>query len=254
MSDLLGHALAWILGAIGCGAAGMALANRRVDPGRARRRWIKFTVYLLVILVEVVLAATGWLVLLALPVVVAGAREIRGALAAAPPPGLPPALVRRVAAIAVALATGLVAFALGLPPACQLVVVLQVLAFDGFSQVVGQLVGRHRLVPRLSPGKTWEGLAGGLAACLLLAWFLRDPAGLAPGPALAAGSLTAGLALAGDLTASALKRRCALKDFGDLLPGHGGVLDRFDSLLMVAAGWALVAALAGGAMLPCGEG
>ncbi|QIA26961.1 phosphatidate cytidylyltransferase [Thermaerobacter sp. PB12/4term] len=96
---------------------------------------------------------------------------------------------------------------------------------------VGRAVGRHRMAPRISPGKTWEGAAGGLAAGLLVAIALAGlldvhPAGLVPAAAAVA---VAGQA--GDLFESYWKRRAGLKDSGALLPGHGGMLDRIDSLL-----------------------
>ncbi len=106
---------------------------------------------------------------------------------------------------------------------------------DAFSQLWGRLLGRHRLCPRLSPGKTVEGSAGGLLTTLALALTLGC---WLPGvirPQLAAlALLTAVAGLAGDLTFSAVKRRLGIKDFSGLLPGHGGVLDRFDSLIFAA--------------------
>lgn len=248
MQTLLAAVVPWVLAAVVAGGLGLALANRGLESSLVRARWLKFGVYLLVISTELVLAAAGWLLALALPILVFAHAELRAALAAAP------ALPRQpwIWPAALALGLGLVAFCRLAPAPLQLLVVLEVLVFDGFSQVSGQLLGRHRLVPRLSPAKTWEGLAGGVAACLLLAWLLRPLLALAPGPALAGGAFTAALALSGDLSASALKRRCGLKDFGQRIPGHGGVLDRFDSLLVAAAGWSLpmalglVAPLAGG--------
>ena len=107
----------------------------------------------------------------------------------------------------------------------------------------GRAFGRNKLAPTVSPGKTWEGVAGGvtLAATVGLAggiWFGVSPAGAA-----AAGALVAGFSILGDLTVSMLKRDVGLKDSGRLFPGHGGVLDRIDSLLaalplfMICFGW-----------------
>ena len=118
---------------------------------------------------------------------------------------------------------------------------LSVLAFfiviwanDIAAYFVGLAVGRHKLAPRVSPGKSWEGaiggLAGGLAAGLLLAGWLPLARGQS---ALWAVAVTV-VSQAGDLFESALKRRAGTKDSGRLLPGHGGVLDRFDGVLLAA--------------------
>jgi phosphatidate cytidylyltransferase len=105
-------------------------------------------------------------------------------------------------------------------------------ASDGFSQVVGQLCGRRKLAPRISPGKTVEGLLGGLLAAVGVALLTRDVLGVATRTDVAALALATGMAgLVGDLAASWVKRRASLKDYSNALPGQGGFLDRFDSLL-----------------------
>ena len=110
-------------------------------------------------------------------------------------------------------------------------VYLVVAFFDGFSQVSGQLFGRHRITPRISPAKTVEGSVGGLIAAILAGVALRGLPDISVMRALIlCGEIVFG-AFAGDLAASWVKRKSGVKDFGGLLPGHGGVLDRFDSLL-----------------------
>jgi phosphatidate cytidylyltransferase len=111
---------------------------------------------------------------------------------------------------------------------------------DTFAYFAGRAFGRHKLAPTISPGKTWEGVAGGLAAVAIYACVLMvlhgDAAGIAPAP-LARGGwlvfvlLVAGLSVIGDLLESLLKRQAGVKDSGTLLPGHGGILDRIDALL-----------------------
>lgn len=103
-------------------------------------------------------------------------------------------------------------------------------AADTGAYFAGRAFGKVRLAPRVSPGKTWEGAMGGLAAALLVAvvgaWGFDMP--LAPFLALCAGVIA--FSIVGDLTESLFKRSAGLKDSGSLLKGHGGVLDRIDSL------------------------
>jgi phosphatidate cytidylyltransferase len=104
---------------------------------------------------------------------------------------------------------------------------------------VGRAVGRVRLAVRVSPGKTWEGVLGGLAmaglAALAGAWWFQLPV-----VGFVALSLAAALvSVVGDLTVSMFKRHSGLKDSSDLLPGHGGILDRIDSMMAAAPLFAL---------------
>ena len=109
-------------------------------------------------------------------------------------------------------------------------------ASDTAAFYFGSKFGRHKLCPAVSPGKTWEGFAGGLAgslgAVLLVRYFFL------PGQGLLwicfIGLLLGCLGAAGDLSESVIKRAFGVKDSGSLLPGHGGLLDRIDSLLLTA--------------------
>jgi phosphatidate cytidylyltransferase len=121
--------------------------------------------------------------------------------------------------------------------AWRLILLLAVImAADTAAYFVGQMVGRHKLAPSVSPGKTWEGFAGGLVGGTLGALAVR--AALLPelplGHAAALGLVVAALGTAGDLVESVIKRWAGVKDSGTLFPGHGGALDRLDSLLFGA--------------------
>ena len=109
-------------------------------------------------------------------------------------------------------------------------------ASDSAAYYVGRRFGKRKLAPVVSPKKTWEGLWGQLGAGLLvglLARVLLFPSGSVPALGLL-GLAAAGLAVVGDLLESTFKRSCDVKDSGGLLPGHGGFLDRLDSLLYVS--------------------
>ncbi|HEY9856024.1 MAG TPA: phosphatidate cytidylyltransferase [Stenomitos sp.] len=114
--------------------------------------------------------------------------------------------------------------------------------FNDFAQYVwGKLFGRTKIVPQLSPKKTWAGFLGGLLstaglACLLAPVLTPVPRGVAP----LLGVIVAAAGFLGDITVSAIKRDAGVKDAGKLLPGFGGVMDRVDSLLYVAPGFALL--------------
>lgn len=126
--------------------------------------------------------------------------------------------------------------------------VLVIKASDIGAYFTGRLIGRHKLIPWLSPGKTWEGLFGGIAvaaaAGALAATLLAEHLPPTPGPAALgafAGAWFALLGQLGDLVASLMKRDAGVKDAGRSMPGFGGMLDVIDSLLLAlpAAYWGL---------------
>ena len=106
-------------------------------------------------------------------------------------------------------------------------------ACDTGAYAVGRLIGRHQMAPRISPNKTWEGAAGGFAGSVLamLAVGRLFDLGVAMWEYAVAAVVVAIAAQAGDLVESALKRAANMKDSGSIMPGHGGLLDRIDSIL-----------------------
>lgn len=115
-----------------------------------------------------------------------------------------------------------------------LMTILAVWAADVIGYGIGSLVGRHRIVPRISPGKTWEGtIAGFLAAAAVVILWNRPDLGISLWSAVIA-VLIGPAAFGGDVLESWVKRRAGVKDSGTLLPGHGGMLDRIDSLMAAA--------------------
>ena len=108
-------------------------------------------------------------------------------------------------------------------------------ATDIGAYLAGKTWGRHFMVPSISPSKTWEGLAGGLilgtATCLLLNSFMSLP--IENGGAIILGIVIVLISQLGDLIESKVKRLAKVKDSGNIIPGHGGLLDRLDSLVLV---------------------
>lgn len=115
------------------------------------------------------------------------------------------------------------------------ILIFAVVGNDTGALAAGMAFGKHKMIPRVSPNKTWEGFAGGIvlgtAAASVLAYFILDGAwitGALAGAAAAVGGVI------GDLAESAIKRDMGVKDMSSFIPGHGGILDRIDSMLVAA--------------------
>lgn len=136
-------------------------------------------------------------------------------------------------------------FALGLPKFSTLdpsksftleVFMLFVLIWssDTFAYLTGKFFGKHKMAPRISPKKTWEGFAGGVVLTLVLGFFVEQYFPELRGNWMIVGFLVSVFAPLGDLVESQLKRSFAVKDSGNIIPGHGGILDRLDSFIICA--------------------
>ena len=125
-------------------------------------------------------------------------------------------------------------------------VMFLVWATDSGAYFAGRAIGGPKLAPRISPKKTWAGLVGGMLAAGMVGWAFRN--GVMPGAMrlAVASALLAVVAQAGDLAESGLKRYFGVKDSSQLIPGHGGVLDRLDGLLAVAPAVAALALISPG--------
>lgn len=132
------------------------------------------------------------------------------------------------------------------------IIILLLCAFisDTCAYFAGRLFGKHKLIPSVSPNKTVEGSIGGLTGCVIVnvlvtllysAVFIKNTAHVNYIALIVLSVITSIAGMIGDLAASTVKRICGIKDFGNLLPGHGGVLDRLDSMnFAVPAGFAIL--------------
>ena len=116
-----------------------------------------------------------------------------------------------------------------------LALVILIACNDTFAYFAGVLFGKHKMAPTISPKKSWEGLVGGLIASLIGgALIFHNSFGVGWYVGAAVGAMTVVTATCGDLIESAIKRDLAIKDMSNLLPGHGGIMDRLDSALFTA--------------------
>ena len=215
------------------GGIGMYLGNRKVDKTVARQRWLKYVVYILITSFAVCSIWFHFFLPVTLLIVLAGYLELGKTLS-----------LTRHARVALSvysiIVAGFIFFAVGFQREFQFFIYLQILAFDAFSQVVGQLIGKRAIVPRISPSKTVEGLLGGIFFSVLASVLTAQFVDISVALAIAFGLLTALTGFAGDLLASLYKRIAGIKDYSNLLPGQGGFLDRFDGFMMAAFCYSLI--------------
>ncbi len=217
------------------GGMGLFFASRKQPVPVRRARLVKFVTYFCIVNSVLFAALAGhWIfTVLVAAIAILGARELFRVV-------LSVAGRSRIMAVAIVLtylliAADAVAFAWFSASEMAIFVFLIVCSFDGFSQVTGQLLGKHPLAAAISPSKTIEGSLGGLLFAIGMAFALRPLIGTTAFPTLLAACFIVVAALTGDLLASLIKRKSGIKDFSNLLPGHGGILDRFDSFLFAAA-------------------
>lgn len=114
-----------------------------------------------------------------------------------------------------------------------------VFGFDTASYLSGKLANRfwttHKIIPAISPGKSWQGFCGGLiAVTVMISYLVKQSSGLSMVQIFLLSLIVCSVAFTGDIFESYLKRQAGLKDSGTILPGHGGMLDRFDAILFAA--------------------
>jgi len=227
----------YTLGAFAIGAIVMAITPLLSKNKAKRPPWFKFIVYFLIVhgIILSIIAPKYVFEAIAAIIAIMGAVEV---LKASMGKNMGLAFTASCFVVYLVLAYGFVRFSFS-PTSQVLFVYLLVITFDGFSQVSGHLLGKHKLAAKISPNKSVEGLIGGLV-CTAIAAILIDR--LLPVDMLQAiivSSFICVTSLAGDLAASWYKRKTGIKDFSKILPEHGGILDRFDSFIVAGCFWYL---------------
>ena len=211
------------------GALWRVRINRRLNTAEAKMQWTKFLVYLLIVNLAwccliwepLFFPFIGWIVIL-----IASAEWWKA---------LGKVQGRFWLILAFLMVTGGFIGFLYMDQKLILYTYFVVVLFDGSSQIAGQLVGKRSLLPRISPRKTWEGLMGGAVITLATTLLTRRSFSYECGELILWTAVIMAAAFTGDMLASAVKRKAKIATFGRVLPGHGGMIDRFDSLMMAGS-------------------
>lgn len=207
------------------GVIGMYLGNRKVNAPTGKNRWKKLLIYIVIVNLLIFSMLLGYFWIISIIIISVGFLEVSRQLKYN-------FLSLVIVVSYLWISWGFLQFGIRTTSQFQLFIYFQVFSFDGFSQVTGQLFGKTPLSPKISPKKTLEGFTGGLLFCVLSSIIARFWISCSISTAFFWGIFTGILCISGDLGASSIKRIYNLKDFSRLIPAHGGILDRFDSLLM----------------------
>lgn len=222
------------------GFSGILLVNRKLPVEQKRRSLIKYFVYLLIFLLVLSCVLINRYLFLACIILIflSGLFEL---LNLGKKTGKYPGISFSVLSLTI-YAVICILFSLFVVERKEIIIFTYslVIIFDGACQIAGQLIGKRKILPVISPGKTLEGLAGGSAFTIATSLIIHGFADLNLIQAFLLGLLICCTSFTGDMLASIYKRAHNAKDFSQAIPGHGGILDRFDSLLLTGASMGLL--------------
>jgi phosphatidate cytidylyltransferase len=217
------------------GAVGLYVVNRKKNAHDKREAWLKYILYLLIVwpmLFAFQWTNWGWWII--------GLIAIGGAIELVLISKSKPVLRWASLLIYGSLMAPLIWRSNDQTPLVYLF--FGVVIFDGFSQLIGQLLGGMKILPRISPKKTLSGLIGGVVVVEASFMFLFEISPIKSFPLLCVAPFV------GDVLSSIMKRQAGVKDFNNLIPGHGGLLDRFDSFLFTLTVWSVLDWIQGGVL------
>jgi len=224
------------------GAVGFYFINRRRDPAEARKSWNKTIIYFVIInLVSLSIVITPIAFrCLAVVIIFEGYLELHKLFSDSD--NKPKGFFILSILIFILFSSGFYLYS-GMKKELIFFSFAILSIFDSFSQITGQLWGRNKILPRISPNKTIIGFIGGFTVAILSGILLKELIALPLSKTIILSAGVAVFAFTGDALSSCYKRKYKVKDFCNLIPEHGGFLDRFDSLIAGGAWTALSACL-----------
>ena len=219
------------------GIIAMYIGSRTAGKEARKQRWIKLITYFLIVhsLLFITLQGKIYFYFLAGLILTSGFIELIYTFSKHSNDSIAPYQRSIIICCYIFFVTGTVFFSLGVDVYTIIYVYMITGVFDGFSQLTGQIFGKNALAKVISPNKTIEGSIGGLVVAIYSGYLLRGFTGFNLAEAVLFAIVISFGALIGDLAASYVKRIHELKDFNNVIPGHGGILDRFDSFIGAAA-------------------
>ncbi|HEY5124670.1 MAG TPA: phosphatidate cytidylyltransferase [Ignavibacteria bacterium] len=218
------------------GGLGFLIINRKLSPAGKKENWIKYFTYLLIVIIVLGSILINKKIFVGLIICISSVGIMEMMLI-----GKKSEVdhsVNRIILISLSVFSILLFFFflfVLLPETIIAYTYIIVLVFDGASQVIGQLAGKNKIVPEISPNKTWEGFIGGMIIAIITSVLLHKSGGFTISQSLIFGLIVCLSSFAGDLLASRFKRILGAKNFSNILPGQGGMFDRFDSFLSSGA-------------------
>jgi phosphatidate cytidylyltransferase len=223
----------YILFFLGLGAVGMACTSRNTSAEIKKQHWLKYFTYILFTGVVVLSFFYHFFFYVACFIILAAAAEIIKVSFGGKQ--IKQSILFAAFSVFLLTAVAFLLFASSFTVSFYIFIYMQVMVFDGFSQITGQIFGKRKLCPSISPAKTWEGFLGGWFCCCAVAVMAASWVSFSAATGFLFGVITGISALCGDILASWYKRITKVKDYSNWLPGQGGFLDRFDSFLTTGA-------------------
>ncbi len=215
------------------GLVAIIVINKTNKNAPSSDRWTKYIFYIFIVALTLVSIYFNYLFVLALLISSIGLYEVCSAYLKSSKNNSWSLIIALLVYVPVAIAFCL--HTLNTDQDELLYVYTIVFVFDGFAQIIGQLFGKKKILPTISPDKTQAGIIGGYICAVATSLLINNYFATNYLEMIVITLFISSAAMTGDTLASLYKRKCGIKDYSNLIPGHGGILDRFDSYLVAGA-------------------